>query len=706
MYFKWHGMDITFTETLEYAALEADFNNGIYYCFEATQYPAGSIVYKPGWQSLFWGYYHKQYTRIIDQKEEGIQPPHFKLPEEFKIDDSNAPGNNWYLVYQSLSADEDSGIQVQLWPEQPLKVKLANSNTFKVSDFATGTYYYIMPKEGLKGNHWHNTYNFENGNNPPQGRTLDLNIDLNNSGQGTLRAGWCHNKDYEEWESYVDDQWGQTHVVVHKQQYCEWMIIYRSGTGNNYLTIETWRSNDPQGPLKNTKVNTFTTNAADVDTLSFSGWAGTGVKYYTASAYKSNIYELYQYEKNGTWGSSGAWNFTTTTETLSSFSAIDRTDTKLVKIIKAPYSIVNIDSDGILNTNDWGYTSGHLVLINKNAKFINTIESEYNPLEVFIFDQDDAPGADVNRNDNHESKIYSSEFYMPKFVYDSFSYQYMLENIDSIAANDPNIIEYQATTTINSRFLFKFNLPLKRSTSDYDNICVVARNNEVPIYSNAYLNYIRTGYNYDVKNKNANLTKGAVGVAGAAASGALAAGLAITKIGAAAGSSVGPVGTAVGAAAGAVIGLATGLITLAISQSQADNAIKQKLDEASRQATSVNGGDDIDLLDNYTNGNKAKYVIYRCSDKVRQTMLDLFYYCGYSDDVYGVPNLNTRKYFNYIECEPVFNEENNTVYGEFLNDIKERYKAGITVYHDVNSLSSAAEYDWDQVKENWETSLL
>jgi len=82
-------------------------------------------------------------------------------------------------------------------------------------------------------------------------------------------------------------------------------------------------------------------------------------------------------------------------------------------------------------------------------------------------------------------------------------------------------------------------------------------------------------------------------------------------------------------------------------------------------------------------------------------LLDLFYYFGYTDNVYGVPNLNTRRWFNYIECVPVFNEEADTPYKEYLDDIKERYQAGITVYHRVGYST----YDLNQEKENWERSL-
>lgn len=416
----------------------------------------------------------------------------------------------------------------------------------------------------------------------------------------------------------------------------------------------------------------------------------------------SSTYYPYMHNVTGDTGewSIGAWE----QSLLSSIDILDKTDARIIKIIKLPYSFIEY-KEGRLYTTDWvaqQVTQGSgqaqtthyaLKLMNTNAKFTTSIEAEYKPLDVLWLELPASISED--RNDNYESKLYNSEFYIPKFVYDSFSYQYTLENIDNsnIKYNSNNIIDYTVTTTVNSRFMFDMNIPLNRSTSDYDGICLVARNNESTIYNSPYINYVRNGYNWDVKNKNLQLGKSLTS-AGISTAGGILGGLAM---GAITGSATGPVGAVIGGA----IGLAGGLINIAFNQAQADNNIKQKLDELSRQAVSVSGSDDIDLLEQYTNGNRAKYCVYECSDRVKQTLLDLFYYCGYKDDIREVPQLNTRKWFNFIQCEPVFKEQINTVYKNYLDDIKQRYQEGVTVYHRVNNT-----YDWDQVKENWEESVL
>ena len=80
---------------------------------------------------------------------------------------------------------------------------------------------------------------------------------------------------------------------------------------------------------------------------------------------------------------------------------------------------------------------------------------------------------------------------------------------------------------------------------------------------------------------------------------------------------------------------------------------------------------------------------------------DLFYYTGYKHNKLEKPNLTSRYWFNFIQCSPVFNEEGASPYNDYIDDIKARYEAGITVYHSHNGV-----YDWDQELENWEVSIL
>ena len=371
-------------------------------------------------------------------------------------------------------------------------------------------------------------------------------------------------------------------------------------------------------------------------------------------------------------------------------SQIDRTDNKLIKIIKLPYSPSSFTYGDTLqyDRSTWTYntTEGLLQLIDLNIKFDNVFKANVNPFDVLTIELPEITHTEL-RNDYYESKLYSSELYMPKFIYDSFNLNFELQNMATIPTEFN--VDFTTTSTINSAFMFTFpEYELKYSNQDYDNILVVRRNNEITLYNNAYINYIKTGYNYDVKNKNIQSTQGWI------SAGLQIAGSVISFLAA---------GATGGLSAVAAIGLATSAtVTIANNISndvKAERSIQQKLEEARNQATSVSGSDDIDLLTKYSQ-NKAKLAIYKASDNVMKHAADLFYYCGYTANRQDIPNTTSRYWFNYIQCEPVFNEEETSIYKNYLDDIKARYNAGITVYHAHNNT-----YDWGQTHENWEINL-
>ena len=371
-------------------------------------------------------------------------------------------------------------------------------------------------------------------------------------------------------------------------------------------------------------------------------------------------------------------------------SQIDRTDNKLIKIIKLPYSPSSFTYGDTLeyDRSTWVYntTEGLLQLIDLNIKFDNVFKANVNPFKELVINLPEIEYTEP-RDDYYESKLYSSELYMPKFIYDSFNLNFELQNMATVPTEFN--VDFTTTSTINSTFMFTFpEYELKYSDQDYDNILIVRRNNEITLYNSAYINYIKTGYNYDVKNKNIQSTQGWI------SAGLQIAGSVISFLAA---------GATGGLSAVAAIGLATSAtVTIANNISndvKAERSIQQKLEEARNQATSVSGSDDIDLLTKYSN-NKAKLAIYKASDNIMKHAADLFYYCGYAANRQDIPNTTSRYWFNYIQCEPVFNEEETSIYKNYLDDIKARYNAGITVYHAHNNT-----YDWGQTHENWEINL-
>lgn len=199
---------------------------------------------------------------------------------------------------------------------------------------------------------------------------------------------------------------------------------------------------------------------------------------------------------------------------------------------------------------------------------------------------------------------------------------------------------------------------------------------------------MRTGFQFDQSNKqNSQLARWS--------------GVALSTIGAVASFVGGAVsGNAIGIVGG--IGLTTSTISQVIgaitTQNQQENAMSQKMLQASLQSENVQTSDDVELFDQYGE-NKAKLVKYQPSDVMSKLIKDLFYYGGYATKEYKIPNVHTRIYFNYLQCDLVV-YGNANIPEEIMNDIILKFQSGATFFHKY-------EGDWDiyQQYENYETSL-
>ena len=300
---------------------------------------------------------------------------------------------------------------------------------------------------------------------------------------------------------------------------------------------------------------------------------------------------------------------------------IDRVLAENIKLIKLPYcpTTYKLDShNNVIFSSCWEFDSSveALKLTDLNQKFYNLLLSDYNPLENILMTLP-AISEDDLRNDDFESKLFHSDYYKPHFYYDSFNFDFELERVDTEkylnSISDKFQIEFITSRNIVSKFLFKFpQYQLSHSLSDYDNIVCVARNNEEVLYNSQYINYIRTGFNYDVKSKerNESMSWASLGISTAGSIGSLALG-AVTR---------NPFLVAQG-----VVGLAASfsnsIISIVKTSAQSEANIQQKLLEAKRQAVSVNNADDIDLLSYYSN-NKARFKTYHVSNKIKEQLAE------------------------------------------------------------------------------------
>ena len=371
----------------------------------------------------------------------------------------------------------------------------------------------------------------------------------------------------------------------------------------------------------------------------------------------------------------------------------DLTNPQLIKAINFPYrpcDFLKNDIDGYSPLYSFNDTDHILELVNaQDNDFDRQIYFDAdNPLSIYLLDRQYQDGEE--RNDIFESKIYHSDYYQPKFVYDSFGFTYYLENIDIDSYLDSFnledfIVRYVISANVLSKFIFQFiQYVTFRSTQDYENVLIVDRNNEKALYNNAYVNYIKSGgYSYDTKKANSQNAINGITTA-------------LSIVGAVASFSTGSAFGIVGGIGLATSGAASIIRNIHTAQEQ-DKSISQKLMQLSNQATQVQGSEDVDLLKAFSD-NKAKMVYYEPSDVMKKAILDLFYYCGYATHEQKVPDPKTRRYFNFIQGEIIL--DHYTFNEDVAEKIKDKWKEGVTFIHRLNYY-----WDVDQVKENIEMSI-
>ena len=389
---------------------------------------------------------------------------------------------------------------------------------------------------------------------------------------------------------------------------------------------------------------------------------------------------------------------------------LDKTNAKLIKIIELPYCPVEITEiyQDIYSFNypiqleDIGFT-----IKGKNLEFLET----YLNIKNYSFSeitgklrlQNRNASANASRNNDYEPKLFNSELYLKKFIYDSFSIPFKFEllnipgSIDRVTGGNLKIKEI-TSLAVTSKFLFDFNemLSFDKSLEDYSYILPVARNNESTIYTSQYINYLRTGLQYDLKMKQAQEENSYVRTAVSA----------IGSIGSIAlGIASGNPAVAVGGVIASSTGLAGSIISTIQQENQTSNSLAQKQAQLQEQKASVQNSDDLALLKYYTKGNFAKIATYEPSAKQKNRIALLFHYCGYKAEYLGIPNLNSRLRFNYIQADIDISETAQAfLSSNFNNEIIENYKGkwaeGITIMHHFRN-----KWNFEQDLENWETAL-
>lgn len=627
------------------------------------------------------------FIRTIDPVSEQISADKIRYSTS-TIGQSNL-NTDWYLIYKTrddLSVDNPGNpISCLLCPKDAIKIAAASevsSKTYTYADFNEGIYYYFNDLDNPNG--IVNSYTIKQEHTA----IVDASTVPQTKGTVILRGIVLYRQGTALYYAYQFDRnigiyntAGQAVLsAIGPAILDEKIVVQRCN-----LTGKPFRSIDS---ITITKGNFF--------------------------RYSSNYYEIPEQAYIGATQTMAAYIGQTAVYT-NKFADVDRTDSKLVKIIKLPYAPCNVTYNNGIYTfpSDWTYDNGYMRLndASLSTEFLNKNLAQIAVSELFV-KKPTVFSPTAAKNIIYESKLYHSDFYDFKFVYDSFVKTLQLEryetnrydeNIKWKPNNAVTYITFKPTNTINSNFAFEidpnltdpnldFDFAYYQSTSDYQDYLIASRNNEETIFSNDYLNYIRTGYNYDKKTKQKEIEKGwlssgiqlAAGIASFAASGL-----------------TGGVSAASGIAL--VSGAISSFASNAYTQSGNERAIQSKLASLANQSSGVVGSDDIDLLSFY-NKNRLLLIKYETEYEQRKALFNYFFYCGYKCDKMLTPNITSRYWFNFIQCKAIFTEEGVTPYNDYIDDVKARYNAGVTVYHHHTGIGT--EWDWQQEYENWEVSLM
>lgn len=381
----------------------------------------------------------------------------------------------------------------------------------------------------------------------------------------------------------------------------------------------------------------------------------------------------------------------------------NKTDPRLIKIIELPYPPFNEirnSSGGLLIPPGWSLTAGrtlkltnpsfgfssmlgtkNLVPFTMAASMVN-VNSVANPLEL-------------------ETKLWNSNYYTVKFIYDGNVHVPALENFVQPKTGPTDYstsVTFSSSTGMDNSIMFSFS-DTEKKTTDFGNYLICNRSTEIPYYTNEYTNYLRYGKAVDERNRFFSGASAVVGGIGSAVS--TTAGLAFAMQQAAIG---GAAGGALGTFIGGTIGLISTVIATTSSISRANDQINAKIDQYTHQSSSVSVNGDISLFRKYGK-NKLLMATYSPDNEIRTSLARYFSLYGYSCDEYGKPNSWTTRYWSdYFVISPAFSFTSQ-ITSDYKNDIASRMQSGFRILHRHENQPDR-HYDWGNTRENWEISLM
>ena len=377
-------------------------------------------------------------TRLINQDSEGIIPLKYQFYNSPVIEDHL--NYDWYLIYRTrddLSPDNyNNPVSCYLCANKELKNSHASSTdslTYSYEDLRDGMYYYFTVLDnpggiitnGTLGTTYQQVFNISNVTYAPV------------LGDRIFRGAVIHRVGNQLYVAYSYDS-----------SVC-WFV---GRTGNNTYGIT--------GPVE---PNTSSINTVSADITPFEPVTSITITKGKLLRFSSTYYAIPDQA------------YIEATQTISvdvgyadsyidDFSSLDRTDSKIIKVIKLPYCPVDVQYNATTdiytfpNTWEKDSTLGFLKLKNDalSEQFLNNVGSLTLPelkCSLPILSTTDTKSMD------RESKLYHSDYYIVKMVYDTFYKEIGLEKfkVTIPVTNYSFPLEFKQTNTINSKFIFHAN---------------------------------------------------------------------------------------------------------------------------------------------------------------------------------------------------------------------------------------------------------
>ena len=395
----------------------------------------------------------------------------------------------------------------------------------------------------------------------------------------------------------------------------------------------------------------------------------------------------------------GATNRTSQLLEVASISSIDRYDETIINITQLPFFPFYTFNDGTINAtiNGASGSTDNGFELNGVQCFGESVFDDYyinKPLitsnikiDTINYSIPNPPNTidalwNTPKNQSYEPKLFHSDFYKTGIYYNDKILSLKLEDIkldSGVYTKDINIVQ-KTSANIDTSFLLDY-ADKNYYTTDVNGE-MKKFDNEFQLYTDAYINYMRNGYNYD---KSARDRQTVANVLGLTAS--------VVTTGASIALAPATGGVSLLGAIGGATSLTTGTVNTINNINQSNDNINRKIKEALNSTLSVTGSTSLSLQNYYSF--KPKYFIIKPSQEYLNKIYDILYYTGYKLDGFKAPSFHNRVIFDYIKMDIDLKAYFNPM---FLEELKARFKEGVYIFH----ANASSNYDTSFTKENFD----